>query len=103
MRYFQCVCRISQFPAFLGIWLCVWNLVMQKLSGIYIELVFLDGFLNFGQGLLTFVIFGLDTKYILIPLKKWFRKLFYGRDSLILPNWEDLGKVSNYVSNYQFW
>ena len=75
---------------FSGIWLCIWNLLMSKLSGVYIELVFLDGFLNFGQGLITFVIFGLDTRYILIPLKKWFRKIIYGKDSLVLPNWEDL-------------
>ena len=63
---------------------------MTKVSGIYIELVFLDGFLNFGQGILTFVIFGLDTKYVLIPLRKYFRKIIYGKDSLVLPKWEDL-------------
>lgn len=78
------------FLLILGIFLCAWNLIMTKVSGIYIELVFLDGFLNFGQGILTFVIFGLDTKYVLIPLRKYFRKIIYGKDSLVLPKWEDL-------------
>ena len=81
---------IEIFLFILGIFLCAWNLIMTKVSGIYIELVFLDGFLNFGQGILTFVIFGLDTKYVLIPLRKYFRKIIYGKDSLVLPKWEDL-------------
>ena len=72
--------------------MCVWHLVMEKMTGIYIELVFLDGFLNFGQGLFTFAIFGLDAKYVLMPLQKWFRTKFYGQESLILPDWEDLNE-----------
>lgn len=63
---------------------------MDKLSGIYIELVFLDGFLNFGQGLFSFAIFGLDAKYVLMPLQQWLRKKVYGQESLVLPPWEDL-------------
>ena len=63
---------------------------MEKMTGIYIELLFLDGFLNFGQGLFTFALFGLDAKYVLIPLKKWLRRRIYGQESLILPHWEDL-------------
>jgi hypothetical protein len=35
---------------------------MDGMSGIYIELVFLDGFLNFGQGLFAFAIFGFETR-----------------------------------------
>ena len=63
---------------------------MERMTGIYVELVFLDGFLNFGQGLFTFAIFGLDAKYVLMPLQKWMRRKLYGQDSLILPDWEDL-------------
>ena len=75
---------------FVGIALCVWTLVMEKMSGIYVELVFLDGFLNFGQGFFTFAVFGLDAKYVLMPIQKWLRKKIYGQESLILPDWEDL-------------
>ena len=63
---------------------------MERMTGIYVELVFLDGFLNFGQGLFTFAIFGLDAKYVLMPLQKWLRRKIYGQDSLVLPDWEDL-------------
>ncbi len=35
---------------------------MENKSGLYLELVFLDGFLNFGQGIFTFALFGLDYK-----------------------------------------
>ena len=75
---------------FVGIAICLWTLVMEKMTGIYIELLFLDGFLNFGQGLFTFAIFGLDAKYVLVPLRKWLRRRIYGQESLNLPHWEDL-------------
>jgi hypothetical protein len=43
--------------------LCIWTLVMESMSGVYLELVFLDGFLNFGQGIFSFALFGLDYKF----------------------------------------
>lgn len=42
------------------------------------------------KGLFTFALFGLDAKYVLMPLRKWFRLKIYGHESLILPDWEDL-------------
>lgn len=75
---------------FIGIALCIWTLVMDNSSGIYLELVFLDGFLNFGQGLFAFAVFGFDTRYILVPIRSCFRRIMYGQDSLVLPRWEDL-------------
>jgi len=44
---------------------------MEDLSGIYVELIFLDAALNFGQGILSFMLFGLNTKRVVMPLKKW--------------------------------
>ena len=63
---------------------------MEQKSGLYLELVFLDGFLNFGQGLFAFALFGLNAPYIFMPMTRWYRKLVYGAESLILPQWEDL-------------
>ena len=40
---------------------------MERMTGIYVELVFLDGFLNFGQGLFTFAIFGLFLAEVMLP------------------------------------
>lgn len=46
---------------------------MEQLTGIYAELAFLDVALNFGQSLITFAIFGLDTD--LGKLGYWLRKI----------------------------
>ncbi len=63
---------------------------MDNMSGIYLELVFLDGFLNFGQALFSFALFGFDDDYVTLPLRRAYRKLIYGADVLVLPSWEDL-------------
>ncbi len=47
---------------FVGLAFCLWTLVMKNKGGAYLELVFLDGFLNFGQPLFSFALFGLDYK-----------------------------------------
>ncbi len=102
------VCRKPINESFLnitffeGIALCVWTLVMDGMSGIYLELVFLDGFLNFGQGLFAFAIFGFETRYILVPIKSCFRRLMYGQDSLVLPRWEDLVKLISFKKPQAF-
>jgi len=49
---------------FVGIAICLWTLVMEKMTGIYIELLFLDGFLNFGQGLFTSALFLLGLNMV---------------------------------------
>jgi len=41
-----------------------------RMSGIYLELVFLDGFLNLGQSLFTLAIFGINTK-VIKSYEKW--------------------------------
>ena len=64
---------------FVGAALCIWTLVMDQFSGIYLELVFLDGFLNMGQSFFTFALFGVNAKGIAIKMKYYARKLFYGR------------------------
>ena len=35
---------------------------------------FLDAFLNFGQGIMTFAIFGLESQYVFSPLLHWIEK-----------------------------
>lgn len=76
---------------FVGIALCIWTLLMDEMTGIYVMLIFLDGFLNFGQGIFAFIIFGLQSGYVFLPLKAWYQKIIYGQDSLVLPPWEDVG------------
>ncbi|TRY74981.1 hypothetical protein TCAL_12136 [Tigriopus californicus] len=79
---------------FVGIALCTWTLLMDSSSGIYLELVFLDGFLNLGQGIFALALFGFDSQYFLFPIQKFWRRLIYGQDSLVLPDWEDLDRTT---------
>lgn len=51
-----------------GIALCVWTLVVEELTGIYVMLLFLDETLNFGQGVFVLVLFGLEPRRLLTPV-----------------------------------
>ncbi|XP_046451325.1 integral membrane protein GPR155-like isoform X2 [Daphnia pulex] len=55
------------FSMFVGIAVCVWTLVMEEMTGIYVMLLFLDETLNFGQGIFVLVIFGLEPRRFLAP------------------------------------
>lgn len=75
---------------FVGLSLAVWTLIMEGLSGIYLELSFLDAFLNFGQSLIVLAVFVTDTAEVLQPVVKFWRKCWYGANILSLPNWSSL-------------
>lgn len=62
---------------FKGLSVCLWTLVVENKSGIYIELMFLDVALNFGQGFIIFAIFGIDQKLLVAPLLKRWRHCLY--------------------------
>lgn len=82
---------------FVGMALSVWTLVLEDISGIYVELAFLDASLNFGQSLIVFAVFGLDPKCLMQPLVKRWRCLLYGAAELKLPAWEELGFETKHV------
>ncbi|KAF4533331.1 hypothetical protein B566_EDAN004452 [Ephemera danica] len=82
---------------FVGIALCIWTLVMEQMSGIYVELSFLDASLNFGQSLFVFACFGLDSQLIVLPFIKRWRKFWYGSEALQLPRLEDLDPETLHV------
>jgi len=50
---------------------CTWRLLMDNLTGIYVELSFLDTALNQGQGLVMLAVFGLHSKAMFGPLFNW--------------------------------
>ena len=83
---------------FVGAALCIWTLVMDQFTGIYLELVFLDGFLNLGQSIFTLALFGVNAKGIVVKVKYYVRKLLYGREQIMLPPWEDLDQTTRAVS-----
>ncbi|XP_041366937.1 integral membrane protein GPR155-like isoform X2 [Gigantopelta aegis] len=53
---------------FIGLFLCVWRMFNKHPTGIYIEVEFLDGVFNYGQGFLIFAVFGFDTRLMFSPL-----------------------------------
>lgn len=76
---------------FVGLALSIWTLVLEGMSGIYIELAFLDAFLNYGQSLVVLAVFIGDIWEILMPLNRFWRKIWQrGSNVLSLPAWEDL-------------
>jgi len=83
---------------FVGAALCIWTLMMDRMSGIYLELVFLDGFLNLGQSIFTLAIFGISAKGIVVNCRRLTRRIVYGREKILLPSWEDLAEEDRNVS-----
>ena len=72
---------------------------MEKMSGIYIELSFLDVTLNFGQSVIVFAVFGVDTKDLILPLLKYWRKLWHKENALTLPTWDELNPETKHICN----
>lgn len=83
---------------FVGAALCIWTLCMERMSGIYLELVFLDGFLNLGQSIFTFALFGIDAGQLVMRARMLCRRLLYGKEEIRLPAWEDLDSTTRAVS-----
>ncbi|XP_002021255.2 integral membrane protein GPR155 [Drosophila persimilis] len=75
---------------FVGLAVSIWTLVMEGMSGIYLELSFLDAFLNFGQGLIVLAVFITDMGELLMPVVKLWRKLWYGANVVSLPHWSNV-------------
>lgn len=82
---------------FVGLALSIWTLVMEGMSGIYIELVFLDGFLNFGQSLIVLGCFITNTVDLFLPFAKYWRKIWYGANTLNLPDWSNVSAETKQI------
>lgn len=81
----------------IGLAVSLWQLLLTDApTGILIELEFVDIILNYGQGMLTFLVFGLDASWLLHKLSSlWYYVTCSRRRSpdvttLTLPSFEDL-------------
>lgn len=63
---------------------------MEGMSGIYVEITFLDAFLNFGQSLMVLAVFISDSGEIISPIIKQWRKFWYSSSILKLQSWDQL-------------
>ena len=59
------------------------------MGGVYIQLSFIDTVINFGQGVLAFLVLGLDPEAFLMPLRKMW------------VNWENMGEARKRVCELQ--
>nr|AAL25359.1 GH19521p [Drosophila melanogaster] len=82
---------------FVGLAVSIWTLVMEGMSGIYLELSFLDAFLNFGQGLIVLAVFITDIGELLMPVVKLWRKLWYGANVVSLPHWSNVRPETKHI------
>lgn len=82
---------------FVSLALSIWTLVMEGMSGIYVELSFLDAFLNFGQSLIVLACFITDSGELLSPLAKYWHKIWYGANILLLPDWNSISADTRHV------
>ncbi|XP_053734197.1 integral membrane protein GPR155 [Synchiropus splendidus] len=58
---------------------CLWLLLNQNPGRLYTELQFFCAVANFGQGLLSFALFGLDKHFIILPFKRRLSRLWSRR------------------------
>ncbi|KAH7949988.1 hypothetical protein HPB49_018070 [Dermacentor silvarum] len=88
----------------IGLAVSLWQLLLTDCpTGILVELTFVDIILNYGQGMLTFLVFGLDAKWLL----GWLSDTWYfvscrqqrRRDTptLMLPKLEDLSPEARQI------
>ncbi|XP_077290669.1 integral membrane protein GPR155 homolog anchor [Arctopsyche grandis] len=82
---------------FLGLGYTTWSLVLDEITGIFVELRFIDIILNYGQSLIFWAIFGLDTQELIVPLGKFWRRIWYGADVLTLTPVDQLSFETKHV------
>ncbi|XP_034740924.1 integral membrane protein GPR155 isoform X3 [Etheostoma cragini] len=58
---------------------CLWLLLNPIPGRLYLELQFFCAVANYGQGFLSFALFGLDKHLIILPFKKRLYNLWYGK------------------------
>ncbi|XP_069558700.1 lysosomal cholesterol signaling protein [Brachyistius frenatus] len=73
------ICLLLTVSLLVNLSSCLWLLFKHTPSQLYLELQFFCAVANYGQGLLSFAVFGLDKHLILLPFKKrlyslWYRK-----------------------------
>ncbi|XP_029461680.1 integral membrane protein GPR155 isoform X2 [Rhinatrema bivittatum] len=73
------LCLLLIVGLFANMCSCLWWLFNQEPGRLYVELQFFCAVFNFGQGFISFAIFGLDKHLIILPCKKRLEFLWGGR------------------------
>ena len=57
-----------------GLGSCIITLMSYKYTALLVAIRNFDYLLNFGQGIMTFAILGLESQYVFLPMVQWFEK-----------------------------
>ncbi|XP_069791874.1 lysosomal cholesterol signaling protein [Narcine bancroftii] len=74
------LCLLLVIGLFANVSSCLWLLVNPDPGRLYVELQFFCIIFNFGQGFISFGIFGLDKHLVILPFKKRLENLWFGKD-----------------------
>ncbi|XP_062908217.1 lysosomal cholesterol signaling protein-like isoform X2 [Mobula hypostoma] len=74
------LCLLLIIGMFANVSSCLWLLANPDPGRLYVELQFFCVIFNFGQGFISFGIFGLDKHSVILPFKKRLENLWYGKD-----------------------
>ncbi|XP_044888665.1 integral membrane protein GPR155 isoform X1 [Mauremys mutica] len=74
------LCLLLIVGLFANLSSCLWWLFNQEPGRLYVELQFFCAVFNFGQGFISFGIFGLDKHLIILPFKRRFEFLWGSRE-----------------------
>ncbi|XP_006878883.1 PREDICTED: integral membrane protein GPR155 isoform X2 [Elephantulus edwardii] len=75
------LCLLLIIGLFANLSSCLWWLFNQEPGRLYVELQFFCAVFNFGQGFITFGIFGLDKHLIILPFKRRLEFLWNNKDT----------------------
>ncbi|XP_077175787.1 lysosomal cholesterol signaling protein isoform X2 [Paroedura picta] len=75
------LCLLLVVGLFANLSSCLWWLFNQEPGRLYVELQFFCAIFNFGQGFISFGIFGLDKHLIILPFKRRFEFLWGNREA----------------------
>lgn len=78
------LCLLLVVGLFANVSSCFWWLFNPEPGRLYVELQFFCAVFNFGQGFLSFAIFGLDKHLIILPCKKRLQVLWNGREQNVV-------------------
>ncbi|XP_054159660.1 integral membrane protein GPR155-like [Oppia nitens] len=92
---------LTLLPSMLiGLTVSMGKLITERPTGIFIELEFLDILLNYGQGVITFLIFGLEMSPVFHRINILFRHQSYTcNSSILLPPLESIKSETKEICN----
>ncbi|XP_048487593.1 integral membrane protein GPR155 [Plutella xylostella] len=88
---------VYSLSMFIGITYTTWSMMNKDETGIYVEIEFVDVAANYGQGLLMLILFGLNPDEFLIPALAMLKKKWFGAETVVLPEIEDLSFETKHV------